>query len=49
MVKKELIKREFEYEVITLQYIYNNKHLIFICDGDNKKTKLESREQNEYK
>lgn len=48
MVKKELVKREFKYEVITLQDIYNNSHLIFICDGDNKKIKIESREENEY-
>ena len=49
MVKKEEIKREFEYEVITLQDIKNNSHLIFICDGDIKKVKLESEKQNEYK
>lgn len=32
------MKREF----ITLQDIENNSHLIFICDGDNKKVIVES-------
>lgn len=36
------MKREFNYEVITLQDIENNSHLIFICDGDNKKVIVES-------
>ena len=35
------MKREFEYETITLQDIENNKHLIFICCGDSKKVMIE--------
>lgn len=35
------MKREFDYEVITLQDIENNSHLIFICDADSKKVKVE--------
>lgn len=35
------MKREFDYETITLQDIENNSHLIFICDGDNKKVIVE--------
>ena len=31
------MKREFNYEDITLQDIANNPHLTFICDGDTKK------------
>lgn len=26
----------FNYDEITLQNIYDNKHLEFICDGDSK-------------
>lgn len=29
--------KEFNYEDITLHDIEINNHLIFICDGDNKK------------
>lgn len=35
------MKRKFDYEVITLQDIENNSHLIFICDGDKKVVKVE--------
>ena len=38
------MKREFSYEDITLNNIDDNKHLIFICDGDNKKVLIESEE-----
>lgn len=36
------MKREFNYSEITLKDIENNKHLIFVCDADNKKVKVES-------
>lgn len=39
------MKREFNYEVITLQDIENNPHLIFICDGNYKRVIVE-REEN---
>ena len=35
------MKREFKYSVITLADIDINSHLIFICDGDNKKVIVE--------
>lgn len=38
--------REFEYGTITINDIENNLHLIFICDGDSKKVKLESEKEN---
>ena len=38
------MRREFSYEIITLQNIEDNKHLIFICDCDNKKLEIESDE-----
>lgn len=41
------MKREFDYETITLQGIEDNPHLIFVCDGNSKKVKVESEEQNE--
>lgn len=41
------MKREFDYETITFQDIEDNSHLIFVCDGDSKKVKVESEEKNE--
>lgn len=35
------MKREFDYETITLQNIDDNKHLIFVCNGDSKKVNIE--------
>lgn len=37
----------FDYETITIQNIEDNKHLDFVCDGDNKKVRIESEENNE--
>ena len=39
------MKREFNYETITIQDIENNPHLIFICDADNKKVEVESENE----
>ena len=33
----------FDYSDVTLQNIEDNKHLDFICDGDNKKIHLETK------
>lgn len=41
------MKRDFDYETITLQNIEENSHLEFVCDGDNKKVRVESEENNE--
>lgn len=41
------MKREFEYNAITLGDIEINSHLIFICDGDYKKVIVESEKINE--
>lgn len=39
------MKREFNYDTITLQNIDDNKeHLIFICNGDSKKVMLERKD-----
>ena len=38
------MEREFSYEIITLQDIECNPHLIFVCDGDSKKVKIEREE-----
>lgn len=38
--------REFEYGTITINDIENNSHLIFICDGDSKKVKVDREEEN---
>ena len=43
------MKREFDYEEITIKNIEDNEHLIFICDGDKGKTTVESEYENEYK
>ena len=43
------MKREFDYEDITIRDVKNNKHLIFICDGDSKKVIVESERNNEHK
>jgi len=37
--------RNFNYETISLQDIENNSHLIFICDADSKKVKVEREEK----
>lgn len=39
------MKREFDYEVITLQEIDKNSHLNFVCDGDSKKVIVEREEE----
>lgn len=39
------MKREFNYEIIRLEDIENNKHLVFICDGDSKTVKIEREEK----
>ena len=39
------MKREFEYEVITLQNVERNEHLIFICDADSKKVIIEREDE----
>lgn len=39
------MKREFNYETITIQDIENNSHLIFICDADKKIVKIEKEEK----
>lgn len=36
------MKREFDYNCISLEDIDINDHLAFICDGDNKKIIVES-------
>ena len=41
------MKREFNYEIISLENIDNNKHLVFICDGDSKTVKIEREEEYE--
>lgn len=35
------MEKEFDYGVLTLRDIERNSHLIFICDGDNKKVIVE--------
>lgn len=35
------MKRDFSYSIISLADIDNNKHLIFICDGDSKRVFIE--------
>ncbi len=35
------MKRVFNYEVITINDIENNKHLIFVCDADIKEVSIE--------
>jgi hypothetical protein len=39
------MEREFDYETITLRDIEKNSHLIFICDADSKKVKVEREEK----
>lgn len=39
------MKREFDYGTISIQEIESNQHLIFICDGDNKKVVIESENE----
>ena len=39
------MKREFNYEDIKIKNIEDNEHLIFICDGDNKKVIVESENE----
>ena len=41
------MKREFDYENISIKDIETNSHLIFICDADSKKVNVE-REEEEY-
>ena len=36
------MKMELDYKTITLQHIEDNKHLVFVCDGDKQKVKVES-------
>ena len=43
------MKRKFNYEDITIKNIEDNKHLIFICDGDKKKVIIERENDNEHK
>ena len=38
------MKKEFDYGVITLNDIEKNSHLIFICNGDNKKVIVDREE-----
>lgn len=40
------MKREFDYNNLTILDIESNKHLIFVCDADNRKVIVES-ESNE--
>lgn len=39
------MERVFDYEVITLQNMERNEHLIFICDADSKKVTLDREEE----
>ena len=43
------MRREFDYADIEIKNIEDNKHLIFICDGDDQKVIIESEKSNEYK
>lgn len=36
------MKREFDYNCISIENIEVNNHLIFICDADSKKVIVES-------
>ena len=40
------MKREFNYEEITIEDIENNNHLIFITDGDSKKVIVERENED---
>lgn len=38
------MEREFDYEDVDFRQISLNPHLIFICDGDKKKVKVEQND-----
>ena len=40
------MKRMFNYEEITIEDIEHNNHLMFICDGDNKKVLVERENED---
>ena len=39
------MKREFDYLTISIADIEANKHLVFVCDGDTGKVKVEREDK----
>ena len=36
---------KMDYAAITFQHIEDNKHLVFVCDGDKKEIEIESEKE----